>query len=283
MTTLTHRYPARAWTSAARQLSAVEARRMLRHPAYPIAMLYPTTFAVQSFTLHETGPAGNFVYVLVFLGLFLGYAPVTLVAGNRVAAATYRRRVRDPFEGTPVDCRQRTVAAILGLLRGPVTVGLIGVPVLLVFGEFTDAATPVRSDAVYPRGVLEYLQLPALVLGAGLLGIAVARWLPQPGALPLVALLIWLGTVSMTPMSDTDLVHGRAWFMLWPVWADGSQGMLPRQPLGQEMWHLGYLLGLGTLAGVAALLRTGGPRRALSATAAVTLAVTVLAAWQQLG
>jgi hypothetical protein len=160
---------------------------------------------------------------------------------------------------------------------------LIGVPVLLVFGEFTTAVTPVRSDAVYQRGVLEYLQLPALVLGAGLLGIAVARWLPQPGALPLVALLIWLGAIGMNQMSDSDLVHGRTWFTLWPVWAAGTQGMLPRQPLHQEVWHPAYLLGLGALAGIAALLRTTGPRRALWTAAAVIATVTVLASWRQLG
>ena len=59
--------------------------------------------------------------------------------------------------------------------------------------------------------------------------------------------------------------------------------MLPRQPLDQEMWHLTYLLGLGLLAGIAALLSTAGPRRALYAAAGVTGAVTVLAAWLQLG
>jgi hypothetical protein len=256
---------------------------MLRHPAYPIAMLLPAVFTVQMIFYNEGGHAGNFIYLVVFLGMFLAYAPVTLVVANRVAAGTYRRRVRDALDGTPVDCRQRTVAAILGLLRGPVTVGLTGVPVLLMLGEFTTAATPVRSDAVYQRTALEYLQLPALVLGAGLLGIAVARWLPQPGALPLVALLIWLGSIGITQMSDSDLVHGRTWFALWPVWAAGVAGELPRQPLEQEMWHLTYLLGLGALAGIAALLRTNGPRRALWTTAAVTVAVTTLASWQQLG
>jgi hypothetical protein len=70
---------------------------------------------------------------------------------------------------------------------------------------------------------------------------------------------------------------------LWPVWFASNQGMLPRQPLGQEMWHLTYLLGLGALAGVAALLRTDGPRRALYATAGTVAAVTAAAAWLQLG
>ena len=272
-----------ALTGAARELGAVEARRMLRHPAYPIALLYPGAFAVSAVAHHEGGPPGNFVFLVVFLGLFIAYAPVTLVAANRVAITPYARRVRDPFDGAPVDDRQRTIAVILGLLRGPATVALLGVPALVVLGELTTADTPVRSDAVYQRTALEYLQLPALVLGAGLLGIAVARWLPKPGALPLVAIVLWLGTIGMTEMSPTDEVHGRTWFALWPVWGDGAAGMLPRQPLDQEMWHLTYLLGLGVLAGIAALLRTRGPRRGLWLAAGVTAAVTALASWLQLG
>jgi hypothetical protein len=271
-------------TGAARQLGAVEARRMLRHPAYPVALLYPGVFAVSAIAHHEGGgTVGNFVFMIVFLSLFLAYAPVTLLAANRTAVTTYRRRVRDPFDGTPVDDRQRTMAVILGLLRGPAIIGLIGVPVLVVLGMFTTADTPVRGDAVYPRTAVEYLQLPALVVGAGLLGVAVARWLPRPGALPLVAVVLWLGTIGMTQMSDTDVMHGRTWFALWPVWADGAVGMLPRQPLGQEMWHLTYLLGLGALAGIAALFRTDGPRRALWICAAAMAAVTAFASWQQLG
>jgi hypothetical protein len=271
-------------TGAARQLSAVEAKRMLRHPAYPVALLYPAAFAVSAIAHHEGGgTVGNFFFMIVFLSLFLAYAPVTLVAANRTAATTYRRGVRDTFDGTPVDDRQRTVAVILGLLRGPAIISLIGVPVLMVLGRFTTSDTPVRSDVVYPRTALEYLQLPGLVAGAGLLGIAVARWLPRSAALPPVALVLWLGTIGMTQMSDTDMMHGRTWFALWPVWLDGAVGMLPRQPLGQEMWHLTYLLGLGSLAGIAALLRTRGPRRALWAGAALTMSVTALASWQQLG
>jgi hypothetical protein len=281
MNTLTGTHPAQAWTRAARQLSGIEARRMLRHPAYPAATLYIAVFIVSAITQQTTGPPGNFIYQSVLFVMLVAYAPVTLVAANRVAAQTYKNRVRGPFDAAPVDSRQRTVAAILGLLRGPVAAGLIGVPVLLILDQFTSTAT---TDAVYQRTAVEYLDLPGLVLGAGLLGIAVARWLPQPGALPLTAVVLWLGTVAMYRPSNADLAHGSTWFTLWPVWfakPDGNQ--LPRQPFDQESWHLTYLFALGVLAGIAALLRTDGPRRALWATAAVTVGVGALASWQQLG
>jgi hypothetical protein len=128
---------------------------------------------------------------------------------------------------------------------------------------------------------VEYLQLPALVLGAGLLGIAVARWLPWPGALPLAALAVVIDFLLLYQF--TDSMPTRTWFALWPVWVGGTQGMLPPQPFHQEMWHLAYLLGLGVLAGIAALLRTHGPRRALCGSAAAVATLTLLAAWLQLG
>jgi hypothetical protein len=274
---------ATALTPAARQLGAVEGRRILRHPVYTSAVLFCAAYTAETLVNHDAGPPANAAYAIVLLSFLLVYAPVTLVAANRVAAGTYRRRVRGPLDATPVDERQRTVAAMLGLLRGPVLVGLVVGLVVFVLGAFADPATADRLVAVIQRSPLDYLQLPALVLGAGLLGIAVARWLPRPGVLPLVAIVLVLGFLALYQDTRTDLVRGRVWFELWPVWLFSSKGLLPRQPLGQEMWHLAYLLGLSTLAGIAALLRSDGPHRTLWANAGVAAAVTAVAAWLQLG
>jgi hypothetical protein len=176
------------------------------------------------------------------------------------------------------------LAAIVGVLRGPVMVGLGAVVVLMILELFTTAAVSDPADAVVRRSVVEHLQLPAIVLGAGLLGIAVARWLPWPGVLPVVVLVMWFGTAALYQSAGPDnLVHAPTWFAPWPVYAASEYGNLPSQPTGQELWHLVYLLGLGCLAGVAALLRTDGPRRGLWIAAAGTAAVTALAAWLQLG
>ncbi|MFD0971171.1 hypothetical protein, partial [Plantactinospora endophytica] len=222
------------WRPATWALGAVEARRLLRHPVYPVALSYVAAIAAAGIVRRETGPAANFGYIVAALALLLGYAPATLVAANRVAAATFRSRVREPLDSTPVDDRQRTVAVILGLVRGPVLVGLATAGLLLVVGEFTTPYPERRVDVVYQRTALEYLQLPALVLGAGLLGVAVARWLPWPGALPSTVLVVWLGTIATYQSSTTGTVADPAWFALWPVWIATDEGMLPRQPLGQE-------------------------------------------------
>jgi len=269
-------------TSAGRQLGGVEARRMVRHPAYPIGLVYVAVFLVAALTGDDVAPWANTAYITVFLCLFLIYAPVTIIVANRIAAATYRRRVREVLDGTPVQSRERTVGVMLGLLRGPVLVGLAGAAVLFLLQQFT-SANVAANNRVVPRVGWDYLQLPVLVLGAGLLGIAVARWLPWPGVMPVVVLIVWIGTVAMYAYTAGTVAPTRAWFALWPVWVASQDGLLPQQPLDREMWHLVYLLGLGCLAGIAALLRTDGPRRGLWIAATGTAVLTGLAAWLQLG
>ncbi|GIE81969.1 hypothetical protein Aph02nite_79190 [Actinoplanes philippinensis] len=259
------------------RLGAVEARRLVCHPVYPVAMLYIAAYVAGAIRSGETGPAANGAYVVVMLSLLLVYAPATVVAGNRVAAATFRSRVHEPLDGTPVGVRQHTAAAIIGVLRGPALVSLAATGLLQVIGEFTTAHPERPIDVVHHRAALEYLQIPAVVLGAGLLGVAVARWLPRPGALPLTVLLVWISTVPLYQPSTTGTPYDRTWFALWPVWLSTDAGLLPRQPLDQEMWHLAYLLGLGVLAAIAALLRTAGPRRALCAAAVVAAVATAAA------
>jgi len=279
MTTLALAHP--IVTPSSRQLGAVEARRMVRHPAYPIGMIYVAVFLFAVLTEDTPPPVVNTIYVTLFLCMFLVYAPVTIIVANRVAAATYRRRVREVLDGTPVPAGERTAGVILGLLRGPVLVGLAAAVALFVLQQFAEMGVP-TTDEVVPRGPLEYLQLPALVLGAGLLGIATARWLPWPGAMPVVVLAVWLGTIAIYPFSAGTVADDRAWFALWPVWLAAKEGMLPQQPLDRELWHLAYLLCLGGLAGVAALLRVPGRHRPLWIAAGVFALLTAVAAWQQL-
>jgi hypothetical protein len=269
-------------TPAGRQLGGVEARRMVRHPAYPVGLVYVAVFLVAALTGDDVAPWANTAYITVFLCLFLIYAPVTIIVANRIAAATYRRRVREVLDGTPVQSRERTVGVMLGLLRGPVLVGLAGAAALFLLQQFASADVA-ANNRVLPRVGWDYLQLPVLVLGAGLLGIAVARWLPWPGVMPVVVLIVWIGTVAMYAYTAGTVAPTRAWFALWPVWVASQDGLLPQQPLDREMWHLVYLLGLGCLAGIAALLRTDGPRRGLWIAAAGTAVLTGLAAWLQLG
>jgi hypothetical protein len=288
MTTITlgQRLPFIGWSSGADRLGRVEARRMLRHPAYWFGLAYFGLFSTYAVIAVAGGKdeAWNAGYGLVLVGACLLYAPLTVISANRVAAATFRRQVREALDTTPVDARQRTIGAILGLLRGPVLVGVAAMVLMSVISAASSPPAGGSAKSFAAPGLLEHLQVPVLVLGAGLLGIAVARWLPVPGALPLVVLTLWFGTSGLYAPADANgLVHAPTWFAPWVVWAVENTGAVLRQPLAQEMWHLVYLLGLSVLAGVAALLRTPGRRRGLLVTAAIAVISTGLAGWQQLG
>jgi hypothetical protein len=284
--TLGQRLPLVGWSASAGGLGRVEARRMLRHPAYWFGLawlaLISTNLAIDVVRGREE--MWNAVYGATLLAVCLLYAPLTVISANRVAAATYRSRVREPLDAAPLDARQRTIGAILGLLRGPVLVGVAAMVIMSVVAPLTtpDAGDP--ANGIYGRGVLEHLQVPVLVLGAGLLGIALARWAPVPGASPLVVLVLWVGVSGLYAPADANgLIQAPTWFAPWIVWAVENAGPAQIHQLSQEMWHLAYLLGLTLLAGVAALLGTPGHRRGLWITAAIAVIVTALAGWQQLG
>jgi hypothetical protein len=282
--TLGRRLPSAGWSAGG--LGRVEARRLLRHPAYWFGLAW-LALLVAGLTIDVARgreEIGNAVYAATLLAVCLFYAPLTVISANRVAAATFRRQVREPLDAAPVDARQRTVGAILGLLRGPVLVGVAGMLVMSIVAPFTAPRPGGPVNGIYGRGVLEHLQVPVLVLGAGLLGIALARWVPMPGALPLVMLTLWFGVQGLYAPADAGgAVHAPTWFAPWIMWAAENVGLAPDHVLGQEMWHLAYLLGLSVLAGVAALLRTPGNRRGLWIIAAIAVLVTGLAGWQQLG
>jgi hypothetical protein len=284
--TLGRRSRPAGWSAGAGGLGRVEARRMLRHPAYWFGLAWLALIAANRTVdvVRGQAEAANVVYETTLLAVCLLYAPLTVISANRVAAATFRRHVREPLDAAPVDVRQRTIGTILGLLRGPVLVGIAAMAVMSVTAPLTEPTAGSPVNGIYGRGLLEHLQVPVLVLGAGLLGIALARWAPVPGALPLVVLTLWFGTGALYAPADAGgVVHAPTWFAPWIIWAAENAGPARDQPLGQEMWHLAYLLGLSVLAGVAALLRTPGNRSALWITAAVAVTVTGLAGWQQLG
>jgi hypothetical protein len=285
-TTFGRRLPLIGWSPSVGGLGRIEARRMLRHPAYWFGLAYVAWLATYATidVVRGRDEIWNAVYGMTMIGVCLLYAPLTVISANRVAAAAFRRRVREPLDVAPVDARQRTIGAILGLLRGPVLVGVAAMVVMSVVAPLTAPRAGDPANGIYGRGVLEHLQVTVLILGAGLLGIALARWVPVPGALPLVVLVLWFGTAGLYAPADANgVVHAPTWFAPWIVWAAENGGLAVDHPLGQEMWHLAYLLGLSVLAGVAAVLRTPGNRRGLWVTAAIAVTVAGLACWQQLG
>ena len=152
---------------------------------------------------------------------------------------------------------------------------------------FADVVAPllVDADGLAARNTLEHLQIPVTVLGGGLLGIALARWVRVPGVLTLVVVALWFGhfMVSGSLSAVGEAVHGAAWFGLMPTWLFTDVSMITPAPLAQEMWHLIYLLGLSLLGGVAALLHAPENRRRLVPVGAGLVVLTGVAGVLQMG
>lgn len=284
-TTITDPAPDTVRRLTTRQLGAVEAKRMLLHPSYLFCIAF-TIFAGASLVWGDGVspdplPALPYGVALLFGTLF--YPLATVVAANRIAAATMRRAPQETLDVSPTGEQQRTLAACLGVLRGP---ALVGVAVML----FMDVVAPFAPTTgippgLTPRGVFEHLQVPVIVLGGGLLGIALARWVRIPGALPLLILVLWFGhfTLAVAAQNAGGPVDGPLWLVLIPTWLFTDVSMITPAPLAQEMWHLMYLLGLGLLAGVAALLHAPANRRRLVLVGAGLVVLTGLAGVLQMG
>jgi hypothetical protein len=256
-------------------LARREAGRMLRHPAYLAALGFTALVVGQWIArepgLHHPAPA---IYVVLEWGFTFCYAPMTIVAANRVARSTMRHGLPDQLRSTPVDLRKRTVALCAGAALGPAALALGAAVVALALSPHADAATAGLEADFVGRGTAALVHLPVLTLGAGLLGIMIARWLPYPGALPLAFLVtLMVVTASGQPW---------AWFKPWHLWYGATDGSAGELPAPQDAWHAVYLLGLCALAFLAALWRTPGPRRTLAAAGVVVAAVTAFAGIAQL-
>jgi hypothetical protein len=275
--------PARwRWTPNVWQLGRVEARRLLVHPAYLLAVAPAIIAPVAGTAAGQRGSPWLVAYVALSLSTCLFYPLMTLVAAYRVAASTHRANVRDPFAATPMADRPRTLAVIAGVVRGPVLVGVLGMALLDVMAPFVRPARLNGDQSVRPfhaLGVLDLAQVPLLVLGGGLLGIALARWVPLPGTAVIAPLALWfgLGIFVVAGPTPSGAVPTQAWFAPMFTFAVKDDGMPNSAPAAQNLWHLGYLLGLSLLAAMAALLRSPGGRRPLLAVSAVLAGATAIA------
>jgi hypothetical protein len=246
-------------------LARREAYRIGTHPAYPVLLLY---FLVLGGAQAATDglPARDAVrHVLIIVGL-LWFGPATFFTTNLVASSARRSHAESQLAAAPLSASARTLATCLGVL-GP-TAAATGFAAILWLVEH--AGDPVSRA----QGAAELAVIPLCTLGGGLLGAAVARWLPWRG-LPLVvlfALIAWVVAVMQ---------HGAVWWTA-PWTMSPAYYETYTMGAGSHAWHAVYLLGLALLAGVAAMLRHRPHRRPLVALAAVAWIATIAACWAQL-
>ena len=260
-------------------LGRTEARRILTSPTFPILISYLLLVlgvdllagGDESAGLSERAQIAELsAYVVLLL-----WGPLTFVATYLTATSSRRSGSEQLLVSAPVDGRRRDLALCLGVALGPVpaALALAGVSAWLASGA---GIAGEAADANWSW--LDISQVPAIVLGAGVLAVVVARWLPFPGSLPVsfVALIMITGWL----MSGGGGRALRPWFAPYVSiewWSDSGwhSGASP-------VWHLMYLLALCALGICVIALKQPERRTGWLAAGGVAVAAVITAGLLQL-
>ena len=221
--------PRRIVTSLAR----IEALRIVRHPAFLLALLGTLYTLVQ-----ERGADVQQLWMLN------GQAFVTLGVGTFLAAflnasRVHRDRAEELYAALPTGAGGRTGALLLSVLAAAGVAAVVAaVAWLLAVGS--DGTIVIDLEALSPS-LLEPAQVPLIVAAFGTLGVAFGRWTPQPALAPLLTIALWVGplawSIPWVSMSTVPYLGGSDWVV------------------GPPGWHLVFLTGVSLTASGLALLR----------------------------
>ena len=221
--------PRRIVTSLAR----IEALRIVRHPAFLLALLGTLYTLIQ-----ERGADMQQLWMLN------GQAFVTLGVGTFLAAflnasRVHRDQADELYAALPTSAGTRTGALLLSVLAAAGVAAVVAaVAWLLAVGS--DGTIVIDLEALSPS-LLEPAQVPLIVAAFGTLGVAFGRWTPQPALAPLLTIALWVGplawSIPWVSMSTVPYLGGRDWVV------------------GPPGWHLVFLTGVSLTASGLALLR----------------------------
>lgn len=179
-------------------LARVEGRRLLRHPFILVAAALPIALALLAILVLDEADADGYSWSL--LVPFMPFSAAVLVAVNLAALRVGRDETEDLYESCPAPTRGRTAAHLVSLAWAvAATASLLALSVLV----FMSKGGPAPS-------VLQAVIAPAIVALCGALGLALARWLPHPGAatIGVVAMFILVNLVAPAESSWGLLVPG---------------------------------------------------------------------------
>ncbi|MEU0477822.1 hypothetical protein ABZ260_01365 [Streptosporangium sp. NPDC006013] len=246
-------------------LALNEAWRLLRHPLTLLGLALWTLRVGQD---GWAGPRPAFAALTSEMTIFWG-VPV-FFAANLVAGAA--RRAEETLSVVPCDRERRTTALCLAAL-GPLA--LTCTAQALLAGLYVVTGNELErfpSPAELGTG-------PLNVLGACLLGVAVARWLPWPGASVLVMLALTAFNKIMVDHGGQYMLGFYLDFTIWgPAPYLAPAGFLP----GHTGPHALYLLSLALGAGALAMLRDTSRRGLWLGAGAVAVLCVVLTGIGQL-
>jgi hypothetical protein len=261
-------------------LGSKEAWRILTSPAVPLLLCY-LVLVLGLGTI--TGSDEAYVHSRASWAELTGYlalliaGPITFVATHLVATSARRSGSDRLLTATPLDPRRRDLALCLGVLVGPTAAGLVlaCVSAWLTSGAETSAAANLDIDR---WAWTDVAQVPAIVLGAGILAVVVARWVPAPGSLLLAFVALIFGTGWMVSAEGATAVL--PWFAPYVAIDWWSSAAWTRG--GSPVWHLAYLFALSGLGVCAVALRQPGHRSRWLVIGAVACAAVVTTGLLQL-
>ncbi len=206
--------PAVVWA-----LARVEARKMLRHPAFLIGLgLW--------FVVTGGSPGSGYSLSILFLGLGLALMVGTLFAANLGALRSRRDGTDELFGSAPAPLGARTAAQLLGVVIGPVSVSIVWASVVAILHGAEIGGLP--EDLEF----LMLVQTPFVIAAIGALGVMIARWIPN-----VIGGVVVLALHTFTPL---------IWVIPWVVWHDD---------VALHLWHLAYLVSVTVAYSSAAFLR----------------------------
>jgi hypothetical protein len=265
-------------------LGRTEAVRVLTSPAILLLVAYLVVM-VGFETITATDGSRGFrnraamAEVMATFCIFL-LGPITFVSIHLAATSARRSGSDRLLVATPVDQRRRDLGLCLGVLAGPALLALV----------FAAAAAVVAGAGRLVPGIdwiwtigpwrwTDVLQVPAIVLGAGILGVVVARWVVFPGSLVLgfVALIVGTGWLQASP----GALAVRPWLAPYVAirwWSNEEVWVL----FGSPGWHTAYLFALSGLGVCVVALRHRERRGRWLVAGAVAVALVVTTGLLQL-
>jgi hypothetical protein len=217
-------------------LARRHAVRMVRHPVLLLGVLW-YVLIVGVPHLPRT-PYDQ--YSMVTGMVAFGVGPLAFFAANLVASAGRRSDADDWTPSLPLPALHRTWALLLACLAPAALVAVLDLVVII--------AIKADGGPIFPVQWQHLATVPVTVLGAAVLGVAVARLLPWLG----MPLLVAVGLVVFNFwVSERGAYLG--FYVDFAVWTRND--VIPAMTPGSPGWHLLYLAALVGMAACGALLR----------------------------
>lgn len=246
-------------------LARVEARRLATHPAFLITLGLVAALTA-AFMIPEQNATieADRIEIFTFIAVPLG-ALALVAAAHRNAGRSRRECTDELFASTPTSPRARTEASLLACF-GPV-------PVAAAYLLIASLGLEVMADSPIPLLWPSVAAIAAVMLlavvGGGVVGVFLSRWLPTTAAaLAGIAAIIWLN-------NGPDNHHDRFRWLRVAVEKDlgGRYDIVPN-----PLWRVAFIFGLVGLGACLALWRHPA-RRSLVVGTVSCAALVITSGW----